>query len=111
MEDHPQHPSWPLSTGTLPVFQAVVDDVLGEMLNKFVLIYLDDILIFFQSSLLSKMRSANSVLCGPMIKTLLIFIQLTNGCLCWSTSTTLSPTALDVESKNRCSVPPDRSQA
>ena len=36
-------------TNTPAVFQALVNDVLRDMLNRFIFVYLDDILIFFQS--------------------------------------------------------------
>ena len=32
------------------IFQTLVNDVLGDMINKFVFVYLDDILIFFQDA-------------------------------------------------------------
>lgn len=34
-------------TNAPAVFQTLVNDVLGDMLNAFVFVYLDDILIFF----------------------------------------------------------------
>ena len=37
-------------TSTPAVFQALVNDVLRDMLNRFVFVYLDDILIFSRSS-------------------------------------------------------------
>ena len=36
-------------TNAPAVFQALVNDVLRDMLNKFVFVYLDDILIFYRS--------------------------------------------------------------
>ena len=37
-------------TKALAVFQTVVNDVLGDMINKFIFVYLDDILIFSQDA-------------------------------------------------------------
>ena len=39
-----------MPVGLTAVFQALVNDVLRDILNRFVFVYLDDILFFFQSA-------------------------------------------------------------
>ena len=56
MEDGIQHAHWeylvmPFGLTNAPaVFQTLVNDVLGDMVNKFIFVYLDDILIFSQDA-------------------------------------------------------------
>ncbi len=50
MEDGFQYPDWPSGIPSYAVvFQAFINDVLREMLNHFVFVYLDDIFIFSYS--------------------------------------------------------------
>lgn len=50
MEDRLQYLVMPFGLTNAPaVFQAFVNDILGEMINDFVFVYLDDILVISRS--------------------------------------------------------------
>ncbi len=63
-------------TNAPAVFQALINDVLRDMVNRFVFVYLDDILIFSPS------LSSSSL--PPYRYTLNMFVRCYNGC--WRTS-------------------------
>ena len=47
---HYEYQVMPFGLTNAAVFQALVNDVLRDMLNRFVFVYLDDILFFFRSA-------------------------------------------------------------